>query len=425
VSGAAWCKRALRILSGTEAACALAQVRTFQRDESGAIIVILATALPVLAMATLGAVEMAEVLSTRTKLQSIVDSAALKGAAELGVDISSATTERTKTFADNLANPMRLRWTITSSAALDPKASAMTVSQDANRPSFFRSLLPPGGWNLHVTAKAIRYASGPLCVLGIQSGGGAVVGLDSSGALNAAGCLVQSNSDLAATGGASVTAGDARAVGGASGAISPNPLTGTRAMPDPFAALNIAFPAGCDTTSITSTTYLNPGVHCGDIKLSGNETVTLAAGEHYFTGGSLTMGGNSQIAGTDAVMFLKDFSSISFNGNAGLSLEGRKGGSFAGFALITDRSFKGTLELTAKNVRKMYGTVYLPSATLLIGGNGNKVSDQSPWTVVIANKLQVTDKATLYINSNYSGASVPVPQGVGPTTKTAGTRLAE
>ena len=137
------------------------------------------------------------------------------------------------------------------------------------------------------------------------------------------------------------------------------------------------------------------------------------------------MGGNSQIAGTDAVMFLKDFSSISFNGNAGLSLEGRKGGSFAGFALITDRSFKGTLELTAKNVRKMYGTVYLPSATLLIGGNGNKVSDQSPWTVVIANKLQVTDKATLYINSNYSGASVPVPQGVGPTTKTAGTRLAE
>lgn len=123
MSGAAWCKRALRILSGTEAACALAQVRTFQRDESGAIIVILATALPVLAMATLGAVEMAEVLSTRTKLQSIVDSAALKGAAELGVDISSATTERTKTFADNLANPMRLRWTITSSAALDPKAS--------------------------------------------------------------------------------------------------------------------------------------------------------------------------------------------------------------------------------------------------------------------------------------------------------------
>ena len=201
MTGAEWYKRALTILSGTTAACALTRVRTFQRDESGAIIVILATALPVLAMATLGAVEIAEVISTRTKLQTIVDSAALKGAAELGVDISSATTERTKTFADNLAGPMRLRWTVTSSAVLDPKASAMTVSQDANRPSFFRSLLPPGGWNLHVTAKAIRYASGPLCVLGIQSGGGTVVGLDSSGALNAAGCLVQSNSDLAATGG--------------------------------------------------------------------------------------------------------------------------------------------------------------------------------------------------------------------------------
>ncbi len=69
-------------------------------------------------------------------------------------------------------------------------------------------------------------------------------------------------------------------------------------MPDPFAALSIAFPAGCDTTSITGITYLNPGLHCGDIKLSGNETVTLAAGEHYFTGSSLTMGGNAQIVET-------------------------------------------------------------------------------------------------------------------------------
>jgi Putative Flp pilus-assembly TadE/G-like len=381
--------------------------------------------LPALAMVTLGAVEVAEVFFTRSKLQTVVDMAALKGAGELGIDLSSATTERTKAYADSMADPTRLRWTVTSSAVLDSQNSAMTVSQAAHRPSFFRSLLPPGGWNLNVSAKAIRYASGPLCVLGIQSGGGAVVGLDSSGALNAAGCLVQSNSDLTAMGGAAVTAGDARAAGGASGAISPTPLTGTRVMSDPFAALNIAYPAGCDTTSITSTSYLNPGLHCGDIKLSGNETVTLAAGEHYFTGGSLKMGGNAQIVGTDVVVFLKDFGSINFNGNAGLSLEGRKGGSFAGFALIADRSFTGTLELTAKNVRKMYGTVYLPNATLLIGGNGNKVSDQSPWTVVIANKLQVTDKATLHINSNYAGASVPVPQGVGPSTKTSGTRLAE
>ncbi len=71
-------------------------------------------------------------------------------------------------------------------------------------------------------------------------------------------------------------------------------------------------------------------------------------------------------------MFLKYFASINFNGNAGLSLEGRKSGVFAGFGLVTDRSFTGTLELTAKNVRKMHGTVYLPKATLSIGGSGNR-----------------------------------------------------
>ncbi len=126
----------------------------------------------------------------------------------------------------------------------------------------------------------------------------------------------------------------------------------------PFAALNIAFPTGCDTTSITSTTYLNQGFTVATSSCR-NETITLSAGEHYFTGGSLTMSGNAQIVGTDAVVFLKDFASINLNGNAGLSLEGRKGGIFAGFALMTDRSFSGTIELTAKNIRKMYGTVYL------------------------------------------------------------------
>ncbi len=48
---------------------------------------------------------MVEVFFTRTKLQTIVDTAALKGAAELGVDLSTATTERTKAFANNLADP--------------------------------------------------------------------------------------------------------------------------------------------------------------------------------------------------------------------------------------------------------------------------------------------------------------------------------
>ncbi len=69
MSGASWRKQVLTKLNVAAGTCALARARAFQRDQSGAVIIILATALPVLAMATLGAVEVAEVFFTRTKLQ--------------------------------------------------------------------------------------------------------------------------------------------------------------------------------------------------------------------------------------------------------------------------------------------------------------------------------------------------------------------
>ncbi|MGY2050380.1 TadE/TadG family type IV pilus assembly protein [Methylobacterium sp. JK268] len=389
------------------------------------VITIFSVALPVLAMGSIGTFEIAEVLNTKSKLQTIVDTAALNGAGELGVDLSTTTADRAQAFADRLADPLRLRWSVTSSATLDTAARSVTVHQDAHRGSFFGSLLPPGGWNLSATATGIRTAGTPLCVLGIQSGGSQVVSLSGSGVLSAAGCLVQSNGDLVAASGTSVSAGAARTVGAASGSISPAPVTQAPSIADPFAAMSIAVPTQCDVALTSSTVYLNPGTHCGDISLAGNSNIVLMPGEHYFVGSSIKMAGNSQISGTDVVMILKGFTSIAFHGNASVTLEGRKSGSYAGFVFVTDRSLTGVVDLSATNVRKLHGTVYVPSATLAVSGKGNKVSDQSPWTVVVAKQIQVDGSATLYINSNYAGASVPVPQGVGPSTASGGIRLSQ
>ena len=48
-----------------------------------------------------------------------------------------------------------------------------------------------------------------------------------------------------------------------------------------------------------------------------------------------------------------------------------------------------------------------------VTGSGNKIADQSPWTVVVASKLAVSQSANLVINSDYGRSSVPVPAGVG------------
>jgi len=97
-----------------------------------------------------------------------------------------------------------------------------------------------------------------------------------------------------------------------------------------------------------------------------------------------------------------------------LQLEGRKSGPYAGFVLITDRSYLGDVEISTSNARKLIGTIYLPNAGLTVNGNNTRIADQSPWTVVVARRIRTQGSANLVINANYGASSVPVPAGVGP-----------
>lgn len=139
----------------------------------------------------------------------------------------------------------------------------------------------------------------------------------------------------------------------------------------------------------------------------------LNPGEHYFVGQTFSLGGNATLTGSDAVIILKDQATVSIGGNATLSLDGRKAGPYAGFVLMSDRSFSGTVSISAKTAKRLHGTVYLPGATLDVKGN-NKVADQSPWTIVVAKSVSLGGSADLVINADYAGSSVPVPTGIGP-----------
>ncbi|TGD94676.1 TadE/TadG family type IV pilus assembly protein [Methylobacterium nonmethylotrophicum] len=395
--------------------------RRFWQCRRGTVIVVFSLVLPLLAIGSVGVAEVAEVMLTKTKLQRNVDAAAIQGAGEFGVDQSTATVERTRLYADGMAEPLRLRWTVASTAAIDAAARTVTVRQTANRASFFGNLLPPGGWNLAATATAIRTARKPLCVLGSQGTGAfgspASVELQANSMITASDCLVQSNANMAAGAATTLWAGEARAAGSASGPIRPAAVTDAPAMADPFAAMRIDVPLLCDSLSLSlgsGTFYLNPGVHCGAITLLGTANLVLAPGDHYFLGPSLSVGGQSTITGSDVVVILKGLLTAQVTGSAVLQLEGRKSGPYAGFVLITDRSYSGDVGISTNNARKLIGTVYLPNASLTVDGNNNKVADQSPWTVVVARTIRTQGSANLTINSNYNSSTVPVPAGVGP-----------
>ncbi|WP_171070089.1 pilus assembly protein TadG-related protein [Methylobacterium terricola] len=410
----------------------------FRHCRRGTVTTLLALLLPILAMGSVGVAEISEVMLAKSKLQSYVDAAALQGAGEFGVDQSDATTERTRLYADDMAAPLRLRWSVTSTASINAATRAITVSQTAHRRSFFGNLLPPGGWNIAAVATAVRTARKPLCVLGSMAAGhpghpghpglGASAGildiasstitLEGSSSITASDCLVQSNANLYAGQGTLLRAGEARAVGSASGPIRPAPVTDAPLMTDPFATMRIDMPLPvCDVPSLnigTGTFYLKPGVHCGIITVHGSANVVLSPGEHYFVGPLLSIGGRSTVTGTDVVIVITNASTLQVTGTAVLNLEGRKSGPYAGFVMISDRNFIGDVQISTSNARKLVGTIYLPNASLTVHGINNKVADRSPWTVVVARTIRTLGSANLVINASYNSSSVPVPAGVGP-----------
>ncbi len=59
------------------------------------------------------------------------------------------------------------------------------------------------------------------------------------------------------------------------------------------------------------------------------------------------------------------------------------------------------------------GTIYLPGGRLLIDAPV-KVAEESDYTVMVVNRLDLAFGPTLVLNSNYARSRVPVPEGYGP-----------
>ncbi len=286
-------------------------------DRRGGIAVLFGITAPMLMVLLCGGTEVAEVVKAKRELQWDVDTAALNGARELGTDQSSATAVRAQNLATSLATQSTPRWSVVTTSAMDATGGSVTVDQTASRASFFGNILPPGGWHLHVTSTAVSNAKAPLCVLGLQSTTGQVVSLQSTSKVTAAGCLVQSDADIAVSSSATMQASAVHSVGAAQGPISPSPITDAPAIADPFASLSISVPSQCTDSGIdvgNGSRTLNPGVHCGNVQIQGSGTLTLNPGDHYFVNTSFNVNGNAKLLGSDVVLVLKGTTQVSVPG---------------------------------------------------------------------------------------------------------------
>lgn len=392
--------------------------RQFGGDVRGGIALMFGLSLPVVAVAGLGGMEVVSVVSDRHHMQTIAEAAALAGAKQLNVDNSSATAERATQFANAELTSIQPPWKLQVTSEIVDDGHGVKVSISGVRGSFFGNLLPPGGWKSDVSATADIAGQTPLCILGFDTAGSPVISLQNNAVISAPGCGIQSDNDVVVSGAASIQAAAVSAVGAASGAIVPSPLTGAPTISDPFAAMSIAVPGGCADTDLkvgTGTVTLSAGVHCGTIKLQHGAVLQLAPGEHYFSGGELTLLQDSQMMGTDVVLIFDDTEKVAFRQNSEVTLEGRKSGPYAGFVLAATRANSSDFEISTDHAHELLGTVYIPNGTLTVSGTNNAVADQSAWTVIVAKQVHLAGSPNLVVNSNYTGSTIPVPSGVGPS----------
>lgn len=394
------------------------RVSEFLADRRGAVALILAIAAPALLLVFAGVVELAKVSGVRSDLQDVADATAIEGAQELAL-AAGGVQARAEAFA-RAQLPEEDTLEVLATIIDDSK---LKVVLSAHRPSFFANLLPPGGFHISATATAANLNVEPLCVLAHGSGRDKIVNLLDTSQIDARDCLIHSNEDVVVEGSSWLQAGVVSAVSAASGRITPSAVLGAAEVPDPFADLPTGTNKPCSTVGkLVSllTTTLPAGVHCGKVEVASGGRLTLAPGEHYFRGSELNVKENGLLYGRDVVIFLDKGSKVSFQDTAKVDLEGRETGPHAGFVLIADRKNSNDVEIWSDNVDNLLGTVYVPGSRLVVMGD-ERVAEDSDWTVVVAEEIQLKGAARLTINTGYGGSPVPVPEGVGPSG--AGARL--
>jgi hypothetical protein len=394
----------------------------FRRDSRGQVALAFALAVPAVILIAVGGIDLQRVSANRAKLQDIADAAALAGANELSLAISDDTAiRRAEAFINaNVAEWKRPSAIKTGVRVFERDSQrVIEVVLNGHNPSFFGNLLPPGGWNYKAMARAISIGMTPLCVLTSAEKGANVLTVNDAGRITAPKCLVHSNRDILVRGG-SITASQVQAATSADGNISPVPGTGAAIIEDPFRDLPMVDPNhNCPLVDLavpdilSGTLRLYPGVHCGHFRLGGDAVMILEPGEHWFLKGSLRLKDNAQLRGTDVVLVFDKLSKFEFRDQSRVNLDGRRTGAYAGMVLAALRGNTLDFLISSDHVDRLLGVIYIPDAKLIVDGR-SEVARDSAWTVVVAKSMQLQGTPSLVINANYSGSSVPVPEGVGP-----------
>lgn len=441
--------------------CVTFDLKQFLKAQSGASAILFALALPAVLGTIGGAVDYAALARQQSAIKNAADSAALSVAREMTMAQMSEAQLQTAAQRFAEANAVSLGL-----SGLSVKATPTTdrlglrVDATATAKTPLGLLASLGGvQNLTSSATARVGQQTKLCLLSISeartddlksklyiSEETTGIDLQNGARLNAPGCLIHTNvssrTALTVGAGAKINAGILCAVGGIQnlgGSVEAAIVDSCPKVPNPMdhrTYPNVKQRCNNEDYKIveykTGSHTMRPGNHCGDTIISGDAKVTMLPGNYAFQG-ALVVRGNAELVGTNVGLYFWGSNAaaqlrrayFAFLENALIDISAPESGQMAGMLIwegingaVTDALIKKIAnsnyhQINTARAKRLTGTIYLPAGRLLIDAPV-RVAEESDYTVLLVNRLDLSDGPILVLNSNYAKSRVPVPAGLGP-----------
>ncbi|MGH1587735.1 TadE/TadG family type IV pilus assembly protein [Methylobacterium phyllosphaerae] len=444
------------------------RAQAFGVDRHAGVAVIFALSSSVLLGLAGGGIDLARLASRRSQLQNAVDEGTLAGGNTLKLAASTIASVKgvTEQAIRNSVNPsVDQPLTVTVDVAADKTSVSARVEQTVKLA--FGGFVGIKTQTVSAQAKVSVVGKMRLCMLALDPGAPGAFSLQKLAQVTANNCSLYSNSMNAAgmVGGDSAIA-RADTICSAGGYVgvranfAPVPQAGCPAIQDPLKGRANPPVGACASPPypfvskpdgnmpvIDKSVTLEPGTYCGGLQIKKNSVVTLKPGIYVMKDGPLIVKDKATFTGTDVgLYFTGDRGGLVFDKDTTISLTAPSTGEMAGLLMAEQTTVSDpvdptvlanlldpglgfnipptpaplgqtkpmrTYRIISNNARTMLGTINLPSGRLVIDAD-RPVADQSAYTVVVAQQVNLYQGPNLYLNANYDATSVPVPKGVGP-----------
>jgi Flp pilus assembly protein TadG len=386
-------------------------LRRFHEAEQGNVAIVFALALlPMTALAG-AAVDYSRAGSTRNKLQTATDTAALGAAVSTNV----STDQQRTALAESLFKANGISG---SSVYATMVGGKVVVTAAVTVKTTMMSLMQVPQIEVGTRSVAARALPGPpACVLALNKTVSGAISFSGTTDFKAVGCTVHSNSrspqGISVSGVATVSSGGLCSAGGISTntTLTPEPRINCPQISDPFRNLVSPVTTGCTYANNVQVQpseqkTLSPGIYCSGLSIKGGATLQPGM---YVIKGPLTLNSQAAVTGTGVTFYLTGSQAgFTINAGAALTLEAPKTGDYGGILIFQDRTANSgaTNTLNGSAGTKLVGAIYTASQTVSVSG-GSGFGQQSPLMPIIADQIKFSGSMTA--NADVTGFNMAAP----------------